>query len=118
MKTLKLLADESLEHRVTIFLRDSGYDVLSIQEISPSISDLQVLDIAHKEQRIILTNDKDFGELVFLGTQKHSGIILFRFNDEQVSNKISVLKYLFTNYLDKLEGSFIVLESKKIRIRI
>lgn len=118
MEFLKLLADESLEYRIVTFLRDKGHDIISIQELSPSISDKQVLHLACKEKRIILTNDKDFGDLVFLRKEKHSGIILFRFKDEQLSNKIVALEQLFTNHLGKITGNFIVLESNKIRIRL
>ena len=75
---LTFLADESLEYRLVLFLRDLGYDIFSISEDSPSISDEEVLAKAYAEKRIVLTNDKDFGDLIFLNKLSHKGVVLFR----------------------------------------
>jgi len=56
------LADENLDFPIISALRNAGYDVLSVSELSPSIDDNEVLKIANNENRILLTSDKDFGE--------------------------------------------------------
>lgn len=56
------LADENLDFPIISALRNAGYDVLSVLELSPSIDDNEVLKIANNENRILLTSDKDFGE--------------------------------------------------------
>ncbi len=65
VKDIRFLADECCDFIVVRTLRNIGYDVLSVSEEFSSASDLQVLKRAVDENRIILTEDKDFGEWVF-----------------------------------------------------
>jgi len=75
----KLLANENVPSRVIIALRGDGHDVSCIQEIGPGSTDEQVLQIARNEDRVLLTFDKDFGELAFrLGRIATPGVILLR----------------------------------------
>lgn len=60
---MKLLADENIPYSVVSKLADGGYDILWIRTESPGISDIDVMKFACVEKRIILTYDKDFGEL-------------------------------------------------------
>lgn len=116
-KSLKFLADESLEYRIVTYLRKKGYNVTSVAEKFPSIADTAVMSKAVSENRIILTNDKDFGELVFVNHLQHKGIILFRFKKESIQNKINALESLLKNYSPKIPNHFIVIEEDKFRIR-
>ena len=61
-RNIKLLADESCDFAVVRPLRASGYDIVSVAESFPSSSDLEVLKRAADEKRILLTEDKHFGE--------------------------------------------------------
>ena len=115
--TLKFLADESLEYSVVLYLRELGYDISAIAEDSPSIKDTQVLQKANQEKRILLTNDKDFGDLVFLNHLDHKGVVLFRLKRENVLKKTKVFRQLLEQYSDQLPGNFVVVEEEKIRIR-
>jgi len=65
-KKLQFLADESLEYTLILHIRQQGFDIQAISETLSSISDEEILEIAIREKRVILTNDKDFGDLVFL----------------------------------------------------
>ncbi len=71
--------------------------------------------IANKENRILITNDKDFGELVFLQKKLSTGIILLRIKGQKAGNKVSRIKKLLQNYSDKLSRHFVVLMKKKFR---
>jgi len=62
-------------------LRRLGHDVISIQEIFPSLDDPPILDIAGNENRILITNDKDFGELIYRSRLPHAGVLLFRLQE-------------------------------------
>ncbi|MBD0367365.1 MAG: DUF5615 family PIN-like protein [Flavisolibacter sp.] len=62
---MKLLADESVDKPIIDALRMAGFDVVYILEIAPEIDDGTILNLSNDEQRILLTQDKDFGELVF-----------------------------------------------------
>ena len=76
---MRLLADENFPADAVVALREAGHDVVWIRTDSPGIPDNQVLDQAQRERRIVLTFDKDFGELAFrVGLSAESGIILFR----------------------------------------
>ncbi len=79
MKEITFLADESCDFLIVRKLRSAEYDVLSVAESFPSASDQQVLEHAIKEGRILLTEDKDFGEWVFAHGEKIEGVILIRF---------------------------------------
>lgn len=88
---MKFITDENLGIQVPQYLRSLGYDVISVIEVALSKPDPDILNIANKENRILLTTDKDFGELVFKEKLIHSGVILLRLKDESVRNKKRVL---------------------------
>ncbi len=72
--------------------------------------------IATATDRILITNDKDFGEMVFRERRPHKGIILLRLEDERISNKIAVLGRLFEQHADELGGNFVVVTETTVRI--
>lgn len=74
------LADENFPIASVRLLRTSGLDVVAVIEESPGISDAEILQRAEHERRIILTFDRDYGELIFrqrLG--RPSGVVYFRY---------------------------------------
>jgi len=75
----KFLADENMPSKVVAALRASGYDVAWVSELMPGADDRAVLRVSHDEQRVLLTLDKDFGEIAFrFGQTASCGIILLR----------------------------------------
>src|SRR5436853_5990447 len=75
----KFPLDESVELRLGFYLKKQGHDVRAIAtDYTPGIEDEEVLKIAKNEQRILITNDKDFGELVFRYYHPHAGVLLLR----------------------------------------
>ena len=113
---MKFLADESFDFPFIAAMRNSGYDVTAIVESTSGIEDEEVLKISNTENRILLTCDKDFGELVFRLKLFHSGIILLRLPDVSEEQKTSLLLSSVKIYSDKLASSFTVITSSKIRI--
>jgi predicted nuclease of predicted toxin-antitoxin system len=76
---MRILADENFPKIVVEVLRQNHYDVLWIRTDSPGSSDTAILAKAQREERVIVTFDKDFGELAFrFGLPASCGIILFR----------------------------------------
>ncbi len=69
-----------------------------------------------QQNRILITNDKDFGDLVFRDRKPHKGVILLRLEDERSANKIAVLRRLFEKYEKSLPGHFIVVTETTVRI--
>jgi predicted nuclease of predicted toxin-antitoxin system len=76
---VRFVADESCDFAVVRALRSAGHDVLAVAEISPRIGDDEVLKHARDDRRVLLTEDTDFGELVYAEGLRSSGVILFRF---------------------------------------
>ena len=114
---MRLVADENIPMKAIILLREKGHDVLSISESLPQTADEEILEIAERDGRIILSFDKDFGELAFCSELPVTcGIILLR---------IPVLSadYLTTTIVDAVQsrsdlaGHFTVVEPGRIRMR-
>ncbi|MBI2118811.1 MAG: DUF5615 family PIN-like protein [Elusimicrobia bacterium] len=114
---MKLVADESIEKRIVENLRIQGFDVLYIAELAPAIPDKSVLHLSIKQKRILLTNDKDFGELVFLEKEITEGIILLRFSTEKTDLKSRILLSFLQTHKEKIRKHFIVLTENLARIR-
>ncbi len=89
---MKFLIDENLGIKVPQYLRSLGFDIISISELSPGIADQKVLNLANTENRILITQDKDFGELVFKEGLLHSGVILLRLKNDSIDNKKKVIE--------------------------
>jgi predicted nuclease of predicted toxin-antitoxin system len=82
---MRLMADENVPSSVVRQLRELGHDVLSVRESLRGEADRVILERAVDEHRILVTQDKDFGELVFLlGTSGEYGVVLFRLTGSDV----------------------------------
>lgn len=114
---MKILADENVPAPLVEALRNAGEDVDYIVELSPGITDDEVLDIAREQGRILLTEDKDFGELVFRLKRGLLGVILVRLPEDNWESHWSRLMSVIERYKDMLTGNFTVIEEKKIRFR-
>jgi predicted nuclease of predicted toxin-antitoxin system len=112
---MRFLVDECTGPTVAQWLEDQGHQVFSIFDETPGAFDVDLVQTAFEDNWILLTNDKDFGELVFRERRAHKGIILLRLQDERASNKINVLKQLLENYPDRLPDQFVVVTETKIR---
>jgi len=69
------IADENIDAQIVEKLRENGYTVLYIRELDPGISDDEVLNLANQNSAVLITNDKDFGELVFRLRRVTAGVI-------------------------------------------
>ena len=114
---IKFIVDESVDFSVVEFLRRKGFDVISIAEDYPSLKDINILNAAFKENRILVANDKDFGFLIFKLKIKSRGFILFRLHDQSSKAKIKTLDLAINNYSSKLFGNFVVVSERKVRIK-
>jgi len=113
---VRFLADESCDFVVVKTLRTSGYDVSAIVEIAAGADDEAVLAMARTDARIVLTEDKDFGNLARLGRSEDAGVILIRFPADARSALSRAIVDLVTELGDRLIGSFVVLEPGRARV--
>jgi len=114
---MQFMVDESTGTAVVEYLRSAGHDVLAVAETMPQAEDLDILARAHGEERILVTNDKDFGELVFRSRQAHHGVVLLRVHDESSANRVRVVKAVLDEHADRLVGHFTVATEGGVRIR-
>ena len=116
---MKFLLDQSVERRLASILRNLGHDVKVVSIDYPAgILDQEVLLLAYKESRILLTNDKgDFGELIFALNHSHSGVILFRrMRSGDMPTKQERLTFVLQVYVNQLHH-FLVVSPKSVRVR-
>lgn len=114
---MNFLADEDVEKPVVEMLRNEGHDVLYMCQIATRTIDEKLLEQANSESRILLTGDKDFGELIFLQKKISAGIILMRFVSEKSSVKARFMQSLLKTYGNNLQGNFTVVREGKVRRR-
>jgi predicted nuclease of predicted toxin-antitoxin system len=114
---MKLLADESVDAPIVACLRAAGHEVISIAEETPGIEDSQVLHRALAEQCVLLSADKDFGELVFRHQLPHVGVLLLRFAGLSTQQKCDLTKYAVEKHGETLPEAFSVLTIDALRIR-
>jgi predicted nuclease of predicted toxin-antitoxin system len=113
---MRFLADENCDFTVVEALRAAGHDVLCISEITPRAEDSEVIKIADDEKRILLTEDKDFGQLVYSYGQKTLGVIFLRFPTSTRRQISRAVINLVKQQGDKLAGCFITVQPGRIRI--
>jgi len=114
---LKIIFDVGISKKAEIHFKNLGFDILAVRDLDASMKDADILELALKEERLVVTMDKDFGELVFNSKKNHSGVLLLRMEDADWKQKIDVLMEIFQKYSKEIKGKFSVYQDKKLRIR-
>ena len=114
---MNLLADENIETEIVDQLRSSGYSVNYVLEMSPGIGDKDIIQQANKSNSLLITSDKDFGELVFRQKLVHNGVILVRFHGLSPEKKAEMVLKFLIDYTSKIPNAFSVITKSSIRIR-
>lgn len=114
---MKFLADENVDKPIVERLRNNGHVVLYVIEMKPSISDDEVIQRANQESALLLTADKDFGELVFRQGRIVYGVILIRLSGFSPQHKAEVVAIAVQEHGDELVQNFTVITPGAVRIR-
>ncbi len=114
---LRLLVDVGVGKKVERWLQEHGCDVKSIRNINPWMSDKEILKIAVSEKRLVITMDKDFGELIYNSGLPHRGVLLLRLEDAASDKKVEIVSKIMEKYSDRLMDVFAVFKNGKLRIR-
>jgi predicted nuclease of predicted toxin-antitoxin system len=114
---MNFVADESVDLPIVQRLRQDGHLVTAIAELAPGMDDHAVLSIAEREGALLLTADKDFGELVYrVGLHTH-GIVLVRLAGLPAAKKAEFVSLAARHHLTELSGAFTVVTHGMVRIR-
>ncbi len=112
---MKFIADENVSKSIVNTLRNYGYDLLWIREYCRGMADEEIVCLSSSQNRIIMTFDKDFGELIYRRRMETPGVILVRIPDDRIG-KEKILEFL-RKHGDELKGYFVVLTEGRIRRR-
>jgi predicted nuclease of predicted toxin-antitoxin system len=113
---LRFLADESCDFVVVRALRAAGHDVFAVAEQAAGTPDREVIQLALDDGRVLLTEDKDFGQLVFAAFAGSRGVILIRFPSDARTLLASVVVRVADTYATQLSSAFVTLSPGRVRI--
>jgi predicted nuclease of predicted toxin-antitoxin system len=116
-ETLRFLADESCDFAIVRALRAARYDVLAVSEVMQRSDDRELIEQASRERRILLTEDKDFGWLVYVSHTDSAGVILIRFPGNARQTLVDTFMDLVHTQNQELSGAFVVVQPGHTRIR-
>lgn len=114
---MNFLADESVDRAIVERLRQDGHTVEYVAELSPGISDDEMLGRSSAATAVLLTSDKDFGELVFRLGRAHTGVMLLRLAGEPTAERVEIVSGVVRDHGAELPGAFAVVTKDAIRIR-
>ena len=114
---MNLLADEGVDKQIVVRLREEGYAVSYVAEMAPGISDDIVLELANKEGSLLLTADKDFGDLVFRLRRLSAGVVLIRLAGLTSAKKAAMVTSVISKHSQELAKAFTVITPMGVRIR-
>lgn len=114
---MRWLADECVAASLVRDLRRAGHDVLYVAEVAASLSDTEVIQLASREERLLLTIDKEFGELVFGRGEAVPGVILLRIDPENAQHSNMRLFSVIDHFEQSLFGRYVVVDDVRFRSR-
>ncbi len=115
---MKFVADKNLDFPIVQILRNNGHELIYILESYSGIKDDEVLRIANEAEAILLTQDKDFGELVFRLKHIHKGVILVRLDGKKPKEKAEIVLSIIEKHKNQLTNAFTVIYEDFVKIRI
>lgn len=112
---MRFLVDECTGPAVARWLREQKHEVFSVYEEARGMDDDDIIRKAFVENRILITNDRGFGEKVYREQYPHRGVVFLRLEDERASNKIETVRRLLECYADQLANHFVVVTETQVR---
>lgn len=114
---MNFLADESIDRQIVERLRKEEYSVLYVVDMDPGLSNGDVFNLANQKKAILLTADKDFGEMVFHQKMINEGVVLIRLAGLSPSSKAEVVVLAIKHHFNEINEAFTVISPGAIRIR-
>lgn len=114
---IRFLLDVGVGKKTLEQLQVLGSDAISVLDLNPEMADADILSVAHKEKRMVITMDKDFGELVYRSGKQHNGVLLLRLEDATGDEKAVIVQQIVEKFASQIEGHFCVFQNGQLRIR-
>src|SRR2546425_1600295 len=105
---MKLLVDVGVGVAVADWMAAAGHDILFVRDLDPRMADDEILALAVRDRRLVVTMDKDFGELVYHAGGAHCGVLLLRLEGATAAAKVAVVQEILRDHEDELPGRFSV----------
>ncbi len=112
---MRFIVDECSGPSVARWLQAQMFEVYSVFDESPGMKDEEILEKARIENFILITNDSDFGEMIYREGVAHYGVIFLRLRDQRSESKIKALQELLKHYREDLIGNFVVVTETQVR---
>ena len=112
---MRFLVDECTGPAVAEWLKNLGHETFSVYDEARGMTDDAIIDKAYKENWILVTIDKDFGEKVFRDHHPHKGVVFLRLENQRTAKKIDIMEKLLQTYADQLPDRFVVVTETQVR---
>ena len=93
------------------------FEVESVLDLDPHRPDYKILALAHQQEMVIVTMDKDFGELIFNGKYPHHGVLLLRLEEANATERQHVVEQIVKHHLDQIPNNFCVYQNRRLRVK-
>ncbi len=110
------MVDAGVGTSVERLLRELDYPMVAVRDINPHMPDTEVLNLAAAHAAIVITMDKDFGDLVFKERRPHHGILLLRLEEATGAERAAVVRLILAQHAAELPGRFAVFQNDRLRI--
>ena len=114
---MQFVADENASHRVVERLRADGHNVMLVAEMRSGMSDTDVLKLAETESRILVTEDQDFGELIFRQQLSVQGVVLLELDRLSTEAEADRVAQVVSAHGHKFLNNLCVIEPTRFRVR-
>lgn len=114
---LKFVVNVGVGRSIEEWLKSQDFEVVAIGSVNPEMADFEIMQLANLEDGVIITMDKDFGELVFKENNLHKGILLLRLEDAMSEEKLAAIQNIIPEHLENLKNNFSVYQNGKLRTR-
>ena len=113
---MQFVVDAGVGTSVEMLLRELGHDTVAVRDLNPHMPDVEVLALAQRQAAIIITMDKDFGDLIFKEMRPHHGVLLLRLDDATGPERATVVRLILDSHAAELPGRFAVFQNERLRV--